>query len=385
MRFSRSRHWAALAGVLCVLFPLIAKAADTPPLNVLQAIVWVQCDTRQGSGTVINGNEGFVLTSAHIVMDVNTKRAATSCIVGFLKDPAKPPTIFYHASIERYTFQEARGQDFAILQIQNPLNTATIAKPFPSLKTAEFPTAGDMAGVYGFSAEDDSLVSRTTIIDSFFDGFIKISSKISPGDSGGAALDANFNLIGIPTRIVTFTFDNGQPKSVSFELVDIRAIMNWLDTYGLNFHDRYFTHADFTRYHQNAVFINQSNLGCSEVVRTRVTPTVFCLLPGGERLAFPNSATFLSWFPDFVSVDLVIPESLSDYALRRNVTHKPGTLIKSATSPSVYVVVDGYGALRWIPTEDKARTLWGPNWANLVHDIPDEFWINYTIGQPLDI
>jgi hypothetical protein len=40
--------------------------------------------------------------------------------------------------------------------------------------------------------------------------------------------------------------------------------------------------------------------------------------------------------------------------------------------------------MRWIPTEEKARTLWGANWAGLVKDIPDEFFGNYTIGEALE-
>ena len=50
--------------------------------------------------------------------------------------------------------------------------------------------------------------------------------------------------------------------------------------------------------------------------------------------------------------------SVYPFTLKRNVTYRPGTLVKSATGPSVFVVVDSFGTMRWIPTEEKARSLW---------------------------
>jgi hypothetical protein len=48
------------------------------------------------------------------------------------------------------------------------------------------------------------------------------------------------------------------------------------------------------------------------------------------------------------------------------------------------LVVDVAGTLRLVPSEDRATALWGNNWASLVKDVPDEFWINYHLGQPLE-
>jgi len=107
-------------------------------------------------------------------------------------------------------------------------------------------------------------------------------------------------------------------------------------------------------------------------------------LPGSERMVFPNEATFVSWFPNYSGVVTIPLEAMRTYKLLRNVTFKPGTLVKSYTSPQVYLVIDSFGTLRWISTEAKAIQLLGPNWASLVRDIPDEFFANYTLGQPLD-
>jgi hypothetical protein len=50
----------------------------------------------------------------------------------------------------------------------------------------------------------------------------------------------------------------------------------------------------------------------------------------------------------------------------------------------VYVVVDVFGTMRHVPSEEKAIELWGENWAGLVHDVPDVFFTNYTVGPPLE-
>ncbi|MBM3204904.1 trypsin-like peptidase domain-containing protein [Candidatus Uhrbacteria bacterium] len=362
----------------------VATAANAAIDPRLQAVVWVQCANRQGSGTVIHGDKGYVLTDAHVVIDIKTKKEPAHCTVGFIDVTTGVPTFFYQAAIKQYVFLESKSKDFAILQIGISLGPRGLPKPFPFLKSNEFTVPGESITVHGFSQGGAKLVSRSGTIEKFQNGFIQTDAEISPGDSGGAALDQHFRIIGIPNRIVTLTSDLDRSVTVAYELEDIRMVMTWMDTYGVNAHDEFFVHEDYQRYHQNAVFITSSELDCQYVARNPIETTVYCLMNGGDRMVFPNDATFLSWFPDFSGVDLVSADTIAEYPLNRNVTHTPGTLIKSATSAQVYVVVDSFGTLRWIPTEEKAKQLWGPGWAGFVKDIPDEFWTNYTVGQPLD-
>lgn len=66
-----------------------------------------------------------------------------------------------------------------------------------------------------------------------------------------------------------------------------------------------------------------------------------------------------------------------------NVTYRPGTrLIKITTDPKVYAVSRG-GALRWIVSEAVAQVIFGESWRSLVDTIPDEFFVNYTIGSDI--
>lgn len=354
------------------------------PKSVLQAIVYVQCDQQQGSGTVINATSKYVLTNAHVVMDVTTKKIMDSCIVGFIEDPLAQPVYFYQAHVVQSVFEQEGNLDFAILQIDGQISARGLPEPFPFLKTDEFSLKGDLTEIVGYPGGTGHVVISEGTIEGFSRGFIQTTAQLNPGDSGGAALNAAFHLIGVPARIVTLISSNPLQNHTTYELVDIRAAFNWLDTLGPNEHDKYITHADRDRYHLHANFVVDASLGCVAYVRTVLDATVYCLLPNNERHVFPNAKTFFSWQGDFAHVELIRLEDIASYQIKRNVTYKPGSLVKSMTSPNVYVVVDGQGTLRWIPTQERAMELWGPNWASLVKDVPDAFWINYRVGQPLD-
>ncbi|MEI7512429.1 MAG: serine protease [Candidatus Uhrbacteria bacterium] len=349
------------------------------------ASVLVACDHEQGSGTVINGSEGYVLTAGHVVIsDLGAGQIASSCVVYF-SDENGNPSNEYRASIIRAVYNDKLSQDFAILKIGASVGPDRLNRPFPYLATNEFSSKGDGVRVIGYPGPDHVLKTTTGKITDYVGGFIDATAEIFRGDSGGTAVDDLGRLIGVPTRILTmYVGTSTESSQISYQLVDIRAVMNWLDTFGINEHDQYFTHADHDRYHQSAVYITQQNLGCLDLARTRSSSAVYCLMADDTRLAFPTDTAFYSWFSDFKDVVLASNESIASYRLVRNVTYKPGTLVKVRTASPVYVVVDSFGSLRQIPSEQKAIDLWGPAWAGLVFDVPDEFWVNYRIGQPLE-
>jgi len=376
-----------LTATLFYGFSGLARAATISevPFGDLQAVVWVQCADRQGSGTIINGSSGYVLTNAHVLIDAETRAAPSFCVIGMLDTSRSIPRYFFRSSVIRWSLRSDKNEDFAILQIGRRLSTDGPSAPFPFLKTNEFSVTGETVRVLGYTGTNDELTMAQGSIKTFEDGFIQTTARIQAGNSGGPAIDADNRLIGIPTRIVMITTEGGAVERTDYELIDIRAVMNWLDGYGPNEHDKFFEHANYTKYHRNAVYINQSSLGCEYTARTLSNPAVFCLLPGGQRMVFPHDSIYSSWYPSYSGVVTVPPSVIADYQILRNVTYKPGTLVKSQTASPVYVVVDSFGTMRWIPSEHVAYQLWGPSWASLVHDIPDEFWVNYSIGQPLDI
>ncbi|TAL19906.1 hypothetical protein EPN90_02140 [Patescibacteria group bacterium] len=103
----------------------------------------------------------------------------------------------------------------------------------------------------------------------------------------------------------------------------------------------------------------------------------------GKRFVFPNSKTYFSWYTDFSTVKTITAAELASIPIGGNVTYRPGVkLVKITTDPKVYAVA-AHGVLRWVKTEEVAQTLYGLQWSKQVDDIPDTFFINYTVGADI--
>jgi hypothetical protein len=110
-------------------------------------------------------------------------------------------------------------------------------------------------------------------------------------------------------------------------------------------------------------------------------PAVYYYAADGKRYVFPNEKTYFSWFLDFSGVRTISDTELASYLIGGNVTIRPGTrLVKIQTDPKVYAVTLG-GELHWVESEAIATSLYGSNWAQRVVDVPDSFFVNYTIGS----
>ncbi len=109
---------------------------------------------------------------------------------------------------------------------------------------------------------------------------------------------------------------------------------------------------------------------------------VYYLGSDNKRYVFPNESTYFSWYSDFSSVVTLGQTEVESYPLAANVVIRPGTkLVKRPvpTDPKVYAV-EPNGVLRHIPDETTAVALYGDNWAQRVVDVPDSFFVNYTIS-----
>lgn len=372
----------AIALLAAFAFPVVAAAAEVP-FSVRQAVVWVRCANRQGSGVVVNATGGYVLTNAHVAMDVETNIPASSCDVGFVTDQTFVPKAFYRATIEKYVYDETTSRDFAVLRIGSSKNGPSLAT-FPSLKTDEFSKVGDPMTIISFpnTAMGAQDVSTGNIL-GLEQGRIQSDAVFADGSSGGPGVNAEHSVIGLATGILYQEISPGVEKVIDYELVDVRAILAWLDTYGVNAHDQIVTHADFARYHGPQSYIIQQNLSCSLLARSEFASTVYCLKQDGTRSVFPNEATYRSWFADFSPVVTVPAEQLAAYRLVANITMKPGSLVKIESDPSVYVVADIAGTIRHIPSEERARELYGDGWAGFVTDVPVSFFPDYWVGAPI--
>ena len=113
------------------------------------------------------------------------------------------------------------------------------------------------------------------------------------------------------------------------------------------------------------------------------TPSVYYYGADGKRYVFPNEKTFKTWFVSFDTIISISDQLLADVPIGGNVTYKPGTrLIKITSDPKVYYV-DYAGTLRHIDNESIAKQLWGNTWYTLVDDLPDSYFVNYKMGDPL--
>jgi hypothetical protein len=103
----------------------------------------------------------------------------------------------------------------------------------------------------------------------------------------------------------------------------------------------------------------------------------------GRRYVFPNTRVYFSWYRDFTGVTVLTREQMGAIPLGGNVTYRPGyRMVKIDTDPKVYVVSQG-GVLGWVGSPQLATALYGDNWAAKVDDIPDSFFMNYQVGEPV--
>jgi predicted small lipoprotein YifL len=110
---------------------------------------------------------------------------------------------------------------------------------------------------------------------------------------------------------------------------------------------------------------------------------VYYIATNGRRYVFPNEDTYYSWYPDFSGVCVIPDAELATIWIGGNVTIRPGTfLVKITTDPKVYAI-SPQGELHWIESETVALRLYGPAWAHQIQDVPDSFFVNYTIGASL--
>lgn len=113
-------------------------------------------------------------------------------------------------------------------------------------------------------------------------------------------------------------------------------------------------------------------------------PAVYYYAADGKRYVFPNEKTYFTWYSGFSSVKTITDAELAAIMIGGNVTYRPGVkMVKITTDPKVYAVAKG-GKLRHVPTEACAVTLYGANWKTMIEDVPDGFFVNYTVGTAIN-
>lgn len=202
--------------------------------NQINAEVQIVCPDNygnwySGSGTIINP-KGIILTNKHVVSDQYGGIIKT-CFIGFTEFINQEPNFGTQsnpnlAEVKYYT--TASDMDAAILYLNNPTNkNYTYVDIWNSnSNTLQF---GHKIEAIGFPSIGGSTITYTSGDFSGFgsasDGtqnYIKATTPLEHGNSGGAAYNPSGQFIGIPTMVVAGTLN-----SLSY-ILSINSITSWL-------------------------------------------------------------------------------------------------------------------------------------------------------------
>jgi S1-C subfamily serine protease len=166
-----------------------------------------------GSGTVVEPR-GVIYTNRHVIED------GDDYLIEILEDVNEPPVGRYRARLTGYSLDV----DFAILEIDRdasgqPVDTADIHLPFLSPANPDV-HRGDRIFVFGYPGIGEGFLAFTegavtsirngTLGDARLPVWYQTDAQISPGNSGGIAVNAAGEIVGIPTAVRTETHTGGR-------------------------------------------------------------------------------------------------------------------------------------------------------------------------------
>lgn len=218
----------------------------TPPLTEEQisAIVQLWCPDDDygyngfmslGSGSIIN-SEGLIITNRHVVSnyDWTVIESLPTCFVAVTEDISQPPILKYTANLIAYSPDTLDQYDFdfdvAVLQIndvcqecENAPDSLPSSFPFLDMGHSSVLSPGDYIAIAGYPGigADTFTFTEGTVSGKVGEFVIKTDSKIDSGNSGGAALNSDKQLIGVPTWTIS-----GQAESLGY-VIGIDQVIQW--------------------------------------------------------------------------------------------------------------------------------------------------------------
>src|SRR5574341_1370802 len=171
-----------------------------------------------GSGTFIS-SDGLILTNAHVVDD--RAEEYDSLAVATTTETDEPPDLKYLSEIVAVDY----ALDLAIVQVMSDLDGNDVTEEFPFIPTGDSETVeiGDNIRILGYPGIGGDTITFTNGVVSGFTSersvegraWIKTDATIAGGNSGGLAVNAAGQLIGVPTIV---------GSGVDEETVDCRYI-----------------------------------------------------------------------------------------------------------------------------------------------------------------
>lgn len=172
-------------------------------VQVLVPIDGAANDFSAGSGTVLTEN-GFILTNFHVIGDSNTQRLynAQGILLIAVSPPGSstPPTVLYQAQLVEADYV----LDLALIQITARKDGGVLPKSLPltpiPIGDSQTVHIGDELTLLGFPGIGGGTITLTRgIVAGFLTDWLKTDAEINYGNSGGAAINAAGELVGVPT------------------------------------------------------------------------------------------------------------------------------------------------------------------------------------------
>lgn len=222
-----------------IIFLILIFIFGLAPINFSNAITQNQINAEvqivctdgadkwfSGSGTIIDP-KGIILTNRHVIEGAYKN----TCLIGFLESINQEPNFgpkdnLNLAEVKYYTTTD--DMDAAVLYLDNSTN-----KIYPYVdiygSNSDILQFGDKLEVIGYPSIGGSTITYTSGDFSGFgtavDGtqnYIKATTQIEHGNSGGAAYNSSGQFIGIPTMVIA-----GELNSLSY-ILSINSIKKWL-------------------------------------------------------------------------------------------------------------------------------------------------------------
>ena len=205
--------------------PPLAQPTD-PRERALAAVVEILVGDGSGSGTIVSA-DGLVLTARHVVGE--RAELDAEVVIGMNLDPTNITRELFRARV----VQADQGLDVALLRITSGLYGQPLPAGyrFPACPLARdgLPRLGDELVTIGFP-EPAGTGTRAPVMFSrgVVSGFerertglrIKTDAFVASGSSGGAALDAQYRLVGVPV----FTMSDSNRTALLGFLVSVAEL-----------------------------------------------------------------------------------------------------------------------------------------------------------------
>lgn len=199
---------AALVGPTGNALPREVREKTVPATVKIYALDNDLVPVSTGSGSILV-QTGQVLTNYHVVADPETGELAHDdgvVLISITTDPRDPPNPTYLGKVIRSDVE----RDLALVTVASDISGRDLedclSLPTYAVGDSDDLIIGDEIAVIGFPGLGGNSVTYTEGTISGFEEaapWIKTDTEINPGNSGGSAIDADGNLIGVPTEIMT--------------------------------------------------------------------------------------------------------------------------------------------------------------------------------------